>query len=113
MISIESQTFVFSLCFIYFQVFQDQSRSNEGTVHKFAESILCFFSGFEAFHLPSLSRSDHVELKNMAKNKRKLSSIFLNGVQKFKDSLQSVLKAKDSFSDGDIVTGEGKFEIPC
>ena len=111
MISIESQTFVFSLCFTYFQVFPDQSRSNDGTVHKFAESILCFFSGFDAFHLPPPS-SDLEALKNMANNKSKLSSAFLNGVQNFKDSLQSVLKPKHSFSDGDIVTGEGKFEIP-
>lgn len=88
------------------RVFQDQSSSNEGTVHKFAASILCFFSGFEAFHLPPPS-SDLEVLKNMAKNKSKLSTAFLNGVQKFKVSLQSVLKAKDSFSDGDIVTGEG------
>ena len=112
MISIESQTFVFSLCFTYFQVFQDQSRSNEGTVDEFAESIICFFSGFEVFHLPPPS-SDLEVLKNMAKNKSKLSTAFLNGVQKFKDLLQSVLKAKDSFSDGDIVTGEGKFKMPC
>lgn len=112
MISIESQTFVFLLCFTYFQVFQDQSRSDEGTVDEFAESILYFFSGFQAFHLPPPS-SDLEILRNMAKNKSKLSTAFLNGVQKFKDLLQSVLKAKDSFSDGDIVTGEGKFKIPC
>ena len=112
MISIESQTFVFSLCFTYFQVFQDQSRSNDDTVHKFAKSILCFFPGFEAFHLPPPSSNLEV-LKNMEKNKSELSTAFLNGVQKFKESLQSVLKAKDSFSDGDIVTGEGKFKMPC
>lgn len=105
-------SFCFFIIFTYFQVFQDQIRSNDGTVQTFAESILWFFSGFEAFHLPPPS-SDLKVLKNMAKNKRKLNTAFRNGVKKFKDLLQSVLKAKHSFDDGDIVTGEGEFEIPC
>lgn len=48
----------------------------------------------------------------MAKNKSELSTAFLSGVQNFKHSLQSVLKAKHSFNDGDIVSGEGEYEIP-
>ena len=35
----------------------------------------------------------------------------MSGVQKFKPLLKSVLITKQSFNDGDIVTGEGLYEI--
>ena len=92
------------------QVFHDQKGSNDSSVQKVAESILRFFSGFEAFQLPPPS-SDSKILENIAGNKSKLSPAFVSGVQKFKPLLKSVLKTKQSFNDGDIVTGEGLFEI--
>ena len=47
----------------------------------------------------------------MARKKNKLTPNFLSGVEKFKLLLKSVLVAKQSVNDGDIVTGEGKYEI--
>ncbi|XP_015752495.1 PREDICTED: guanylate-binding protein 6-like isoform X3 [Acropora digitifera] len=88
------------------RLFQDQSESNGGSVQKVAESILCFFSGFDAFQLPPPS-SDPEVLEDMTSNKDKLTSAFLNGVEKLKSLLKSVLVTKQSFNDGDIVTGEG------
>ena len=46
----------------------------------------------------------------MTSNKDKLSSAFLKGVEKFKSLLKSILVTKQSFNDGDIVTGEGLYE---
>ena len=110
MICIEDQSYVFSVFCTYLQLFQDQSESNGGSVQKVAESILCFFSGFDAFQLPPPS-SDREVLENIASNKDKLTSAFLEGVEKFKSSLQSILVTKQSVNDGDIVTGEGMYEI--
>ena len=90
----------------FIQVFQDKRGSNDGSVQKVAESILRFFSGFEASELPPPS-SDREVLKNMAKNKGKLTPAFLSGVEKFKPLLKSVLVPKQSVNAGDIVTGEG------
>ncbi|XP_015777564.1 PREDICTED: guanylate-binding protein 4-like [Acropora digitifera] len=88
------------------RLFQDQSESKGGSVQKVAESILCFFSGFDAFQLPPPS-SDPEVLEDMTSNKDKLTSAFLKGVEKFKSLLKSILVTKQSFNDGDIVTGEG------
>ena len=109
-ICIEAQPYIFSVFYDYFQVFQDQRGSNDGSAQKVAESILRFFSGFEAFQLPPPS-SDPKVLENIARNKDKLTPAFLSGVQKFKPLLKSVLVAKQSFNDGDIVTGEGMYEV--
>ena len=109
MICIEDQSYVFSVIHTYLQLFQDQSESNGGSVQKVAESILCFFSGFDAFQLPPPS-SDPEVLEDMTSNKDKLTSAFLNGVEKLKSLLKSVLVTKQSFNDGDIVTGEGMYE---
>ncbi|XP_067054263.1 guanylate-binding protein 6-like isoform X3 [Acropora muricata] len=95
-----------------FRVFHDQKGSNDSSVQKVAESILRFFSGFEAFQLPPPS-SDSKILENIAGNKSKLSPAFVSGVQKFKPLLKSVLKTKQSFNDGDIVTGEGLAALVC
>ncbi|XP_074618159.1 guanylate-binding protein 2-like [Acropora palmata] len=87
------------------RLFKDQSESKGGSVQKVAESILCFSSGFDAFQLPPPS-SDREVLEDMTSNKDKLSSAFLKGVEKFKSLLKSILVTKQSFNDGDIVTGE-------
>ena len=84
--------------------------SRDGSIQEVAESILRFFSGFEAFQLPPPS-SDPEVLENITKNKDKLTPPFLSGVQKFKPLLKSVLVAKQSFNEGDMVTGEGMYEI--
>ena len=94
----------------FIQVFQNQKGSSDSSVQNVAESILRFFSGFEAFQLPPPS-SDPKVLENIAGNKSKLSPAFMSGVQKFKPLLKSVLITKQSFNDGDIVTGEGMYEI--
>ena len=109
-ICIEAQPYIFSVFYDYFQVFQDQRGSNDGSAQKVAESILRFFSGFEAFKLPPPS-SDPKVLENIARNKDKLTPAFLSGVQQFKPLLKSVLVAKQSFNDGDIMTGEGMYEV--
>ena len=83
--------------------------SNE-KIQEVAESIIRFFSGFEAFQLPPPSADINV-LENIARNKSKLTPDFLSGVEKFKLLLKSVLVAKQSVNDGDIVTGEGMYEI--
>ena len=106
----EDQPYVFSGFYTYFQVFQDRKGSNDVSVQKVAESILRFFSGFEAFKLPP-PLSDPKVLENIARNKDKLTPAFLSGVQNFKSLLKSVLVAKGRFNDGDIVTGEGMYEI--
>ncbi|XP_015757605.1 PREDICTED: guanylate-binding protein 6-like isoform X4 [Acropora digitifera] len=94
------------------RVFRDQKGSNDSSVQKVAESILRFFSGFEAFQLPPPS-SDPEILKNIAGNKSQLSPAFMSGVQKFKPLLKSVLITKQSFNDGDIVSGEGLAALVC
>ncbi|XP_067052778.1 guanylate-binding protein 6-like, partial [Acropora muricata] len=96
--------------YFFKRVFQDKKGSNDGSVQKVAESILRFFSGFEAFQLPPPS-SDPEILKNIAGNKSKLSPAFLSGVEKFKPLLKSVLVPKQSVNAGDIVTGEGLAEL--
>ena len=108
---LEAQPYVYSVFYTSFQVFQDQKGSKDGSVqNKVAESILRFFYGFEAFQLPPPS-SDPKVLENIARNKTQLTSAFLSRVQKFKSLLKSVLVAKQSFNDGDMVTGEGMYEI--
>ncbi|XP_067054290.1 guanylate-binding protein 2-like [Acropora muricata] len=87
------------------RVFQGRKMSNE-KIQEVAESIIRFFSGFEAFQLPPPSANINV-LENIARNKSNLTPDFLSGVEKFKLLLKSVLVAKQSVNDGDIVTGEG------
>ena len=90
----------------FYTGFPGSKGSNDSSVQKIAESILRFFSGFEAFQLPPPS-SDPKILENIAGNKSELTPDFLSGVEKFKPLLKSVLVTKQSVNAGDIVTGEG------
>ena len=58
----------------FIQVFQDKRGSNDGSVQKVAESILRFFSGFEAFQLPPPSADPKI-LENIAGNKSELTPV--------------------------------------
>ena len=86
---------------------QDSSAvAQEG--HKVAESILSFFPGFEAFTLPSPTVDPEL-MKSIDDNKEKINPDFLSGLENFKRLLRNVLVPKNSFNDGEIVTGEGEY----
>ena len=75
---------------------------------KVAESILSFFPGFEAFTLPSPTVNPET-MKSINDNKDDINPLFFTGLEEFKSLLWSVLVPKKSFSDGEIVTGEGEY----
>ena len=86
---------------------QDSSAAaQEGK--KVAESILSFFPGFEAFTLPSPTVDPEL-MKSINDNKEKINPDFLRGLENFKRLLRNVLVPKNSFNDGEIVTGEGEY----
>lgn len=72
---------------------------------KVAESILSFFPGFEAFTLPSPTVDPEV-MKSINDNKRDINPLFFSDLEKFKRLLRNVLVPKNSFNDGELVTGE-------
>ena len=71
-----------------------------------AESILRFFPGFEAFMLPSPTVNPEM-LKSINDNKSEINPLFFRGLEEFKQLLRSILVPKNSFHDGELVTGEG------
>ncbi|KAJ7380878.1 hypothetical protein OS493_004461 [Desmophyllum pertusum] len=73
---------------------------------KVAESILSFFPGFEAFTLPSPT-VDPEMLKSINDNKGHINPLFFSGLEHFKRLLRDILVPKNSFNDGELVTGEG------
>lgn len=73
-----------------------------------AESIVCFFSGFEAFMLPSPTVDPEI-LKSINDNEKEVNPKFFSGLEEFKRLLKSILAPKKSFNDGELVTGEGKY----
>lgn len=86
---------------------QDSSAvAQEG--QKVAESILSFFPGFEAFTLPSPTVDPEV-MKSINDNKRDINPLFFSGLETFKRLLRNVLVPKNSFNDGELVTGEGGY----
>jgi len=86
---------------------QDSSAvAQEG--QKVAESILSFFPGFEAFTLPSPTVDPEL-MKSINHNKREINPDFFSGLENFKRLLRNVLVPKNSFNDGEIVTGEGEY----
>ena len=96
----------FSFC----QVFkaQDSSFASHASQQgqKVAESILRFFPGFEAFALPSPT-VDREVLKSINDNKSKINPSFFRDLEEFKQLLRTILVPKNSFNDGELVTGEG------
>ena len=75
---------------------------------KIAESILSFFPGFEAFTLPSPTVDPEL-MRSINHNKEKINPDFLRGLENFKRILRNVLVPKNSFNDGETVTGEGEY----
>lgn len=73
-----------------------------------AESILNYFSGFDAFKLPPPS-SDPEVIHNLNRDEvqQDIGKSFVRGVEEFKANLKSKLGPKLSFNEGEIVTGEG------
>lgn len=97
------------LLLLFTQVFRDQdlptAPGRQG--QKVAESILRFFSGFDAFALP-LPSADVEVMQNLSENKVLLQSKFLSGLEQFKSLLRSTLVPKCSYTNGEFVTGEGE-----
>ena len=50
-------------------------------------------------------------LKSINDNKDEINPLFLSGVEEFKRLLWNVLVPKNSFNDGELVTGEGEYGI--
>lgn len=46
-------------------------------------------------------------LKSINDNKSKINPLFFRGLEGFKQLLRTVLVPKNSFNDGELVTGEG------
>ena len=91
-------------------MFRDQDSSVH-SCHKgqeAAESILRFFPGFDAFHLPPPTADGEI-MRSLHENKSQLRSQFLTRLKNFKALLKSVLVPKHSCVDGQFVTGEGKY----
>ena len=92
-------------------MFKEQGTS--ATDHKskqVSESILRYFSGFDAFTLPSPT-VDPETMKSINQKKDKVNPLFLSGLEKFKRLITTTLSPKHSFNDGEFVTGEGNKSI--
>ncbi|XP_068762154.1 guanylate-binding protein 6-like [Montipora capricornis] len=87
------------------KVFKEQDSSLSKSQDA-AESILRFFPGFDAFHLPPPSADDEV-MRRIHEEKSQLRPQFLAKLEQFKSLLKSVLVPKHSCVDGQFVTGEG------
>ena len=72
-----------------------------------AEGILRFFSGFEAFTLPPPTLNLEI-LRSINDNKLEINPLFFGGLEGFRNLLRTRLVPKNSFKDGELVTGEGK-----
>ncbi|XP_022804560.1 guanylate-binding protein 6-like [Stylophora pistillata] len=92
-------------CFI--KVFRDED-SGSGSQHsrQVAEGILGFFPGFEAFSLP-LPTADEEIMRTISVNKDQLQTKFLRQLEDFKRLVKSILVPKHSYTEGELVTGEG------
>ena len=93
-------------------MFGQDSSSSEHKAKHVVDSILTFFPGFDAFMLPPPSVYPET-MKNINKNKHQVNPSFLSGLEQFKVKINDVLAPKNSFNDGEFVTGEGKnFFLP-
>lgn len=99
----------FSTCFL-FQVFKEDSSAADFKNEQVAESILRFFSGFDAFTLPSPT-VDVETMKGINQRKDEINPKFWSGLEKFKSLISTTLSPKHSFNDGEFVTGEGKMDV--
>ncbi|CAH3045105.1 unnamed protein product, partial [Porites lobata] len=85
---------------------RDSSSAETQDGQKVADSILNYFSGFEAFQLPSPT-CDKELLKNINDNKSQINPSFIRELDQFKRMLGNILTPKKSFNEGELVTGEG------
>lgn len=89
------------------KVFREED-SGSGSQHsrQVAEGILGFFPGFEAFSLP-LPTADEEIMRTISVNKDQLQTKFLRQLEDFKRLVKSILVPKHSYTEGELVTGEG------
>lgn len=89
------------------KVFREQApRSRRKNGDDVAKGILRFFPGFEAFALSPPSTDQNV-LRNLNTKKDQLQPQFLSELEQFKKIMKSILVPKQSFTEGELVTGEG------
>ena len=94
------------------QVFKEPDSAAAGHLgQRVSESILRFFSGFEAFSLPPPT-TDPETMKSLNQKKDQVNHLFLDGLEKFKRLMRRTLSPKNSFNDGEYVTGEGGVYVP-
>ena len=75
-----------------------------------SESILNFFSGFEAFSLPAPSEDEQI-MQDIENCWDMLNPKFRAGVESFETLLKSKLSPKQSVNRGEYITGEGKYHL--
>ena len=83
----------------------DSSLGENQDHQKVANSILGYFSGFEAFSLPPPT-ADKELMKNIKDNKSQMNHFFQE-LDQFRRLLESILSPKKSFNKLELVTGEG------
>ncbi|XP_022777648.1 guanylate-binding protein 2-like [Stylophora pistillata] len=85
---------------------EENSGSGSQQSREVAEGILRFFPGFEAFSLP-LPTADEEIMRTISVNKDQLQTKFLRQLEDFKRLVKSILVPKHSYTEGELVTGEG------
>lgn len=93
---------------LFWKVFKVRDSSAVGRESQsVAESVLTFFSGFEAFTLPSPT-VDPEALKSISDNKSLINPSFTSGLEDFRHLVRGIVRPKNSVNDGEFVTGGGK-----
>lgn len=92
------------------QVFSKRVHAFPDEGAKVAESILNFFSGFQAFTLPP-PIADAELLRRINDDKSRVNPLFLRGLDEFKRLVRGILGPKRSFNAGEVVTGEGIYRL--
>ncbi len=99
-----------SVAIVFFQVFKGSETSKNDPNQHIAESILNFFSGFDAFCLPPPAYNREF-MKDVRRNKDRMNPEFFDEVEKFKDLLKSNVGPKKSCNEGEYVNGEGMIAV--
>ena len=99
-----------SLYIVYFflcKVFKEQPLSDLSYKSKqVSESIIRLFPGFDAFMLPPPT-VDSKLMTRLNEEKGRVNRLFWSGLENFKQLIKKTLAPKNSFNDGEYVTGEG------
>lgn len=88
------------------RVFKGTEASEKDKTQYIAESILHFFSEFDAFCLPPPAFNKEL-MKDIKRNKDRMNPEFFSEVEEFKRMLHSKIGPKKSCNEGEYVTGEG------